>query len=1413
MRTFYLTFILLLLSVAVTRSQNSPIGVHSTAGSVSPSAEASAMARIAEIPVNYYTGIPQISYPIYNFNQYGLALSIGLNYFAGGHKVEEMATNTGLGWSLSAGGVIIRTVRGLPDDYPVKGYMYADAIPTSPGSLLDSFYRDKMDAELDVFQFSLNGRPGKFYMGKNNKILIVPDAKLKIETVTGTMTDAPASTIISFSITAEDGTRYVFKDRELSKIQSTGDSSVYLNKFYVSAWYISDIVTPYKEDSIHFNYTNRSTLYTSRVPEFTVTDPNESNKVLQNSSRYLDVYVTSPKITRIDLPDKSTVNFIYDTKARCDQNTDFALRKIEIRDTELRKGVLLDYQYSTPTGYISYRPLCTGIAKERRLMLRQITEYTGTTQLPPTIYEYEKDVVLPSRDSRSIDYWGYYNGKENTTLVPPYGTITTGADRSPDFYYARAGCLRKIYHPTGGYTLLEYEGNENFSVQTEDKSLNFYYADNVDLTMNINKLFTNHVGLTFKLTDDAGKQYFRNNTSHPGTIQYTIYSSDKTSVISSGTISIIQLSQTDIYITMNLPYNGNYIARLAINNFTSAERSYLSLAFTWKNDVVKDDQKIVGGLRIKRQTAYDGLSHNNDIVTEYKYVNENGKSSGYDTEAPIYYYRTGVTADKYYPADVRMSEPFNGLTYVQGSPSGYARVEVISGTPEKNNGRVVYEFTSLKDLMDGDTPPWFYQNYTDPNSFPFIPKDKADWMLGLPTVTSTYGPDGKITHKTINYYTTTRINYTYADFKCLRVGVDREILTGTTRTNNYVTKEYYPLYGNAQLNTASETIYYNNGTSKVSQTNYTYDPTYLTIKKVITDYDRSKGLKLEKAFYYPYDYTVSGGIASLKTAGIFATIATETWLTGNGVSKLYDMNITDYKVVSGTTMVRPSAVYQLYAKAPLESTAVPNFSAATLNRIPTYVKQKASFDAFNSKGNTLQITNSETGIISSNILDDVFQTPIALATNATISEIAYTSFESDTKGQWTYSGAPQANATAATGIKDYVLSNGTITKAALPTGKNYLMSFWTKSGTVTVSGGTLLNSVANSATGWELRRYKVAGGTAISISGTARIDELRIYPEVGTMETSCYVQGIGKITSCDITDRIMWYDFDGVNRLQAVRDQDRNIVKWNEYNTIQPAFENDPLSQAFVKNCPGGEGSTVTYNIAAGKYKSYISKDDANDMAQEDMRLYGQEYANTNGTCTWWNQVQSQDFTKACTTGYKGSVVKYTVAAHTYSSNISLNDANNKALAEITAYGQTNANTVGTCMPGILYIKFALANRKTTSTSTSNVSRSTTTVDLVVSFFSDAACTIPYSVSGYNVYINVKRDTESFYNGTVHNSTVTSQDTYSCNGSVVTVATGVTEKQSAIYDEFVNGQENPSPDYDKNTYTYTVAPNANYIVK
>ncbi len=103
-----------------------------------------------------------------------------------------------------------------------------------------------------------------------------------------------------------------------------------------------------------------------------------------------------------------------------------------------------------------------GMAPRLRLDSISIVSATATEKMVYR-FAYETSDVVPL-NSKSKDYWGYYNGRSNPTLIPgvstwfPYGApITLGNDpnsRKPDPSFVQMGMLRRIQFPTGGIPCL-----------------------------------------------------------------------------------------------------------------------------------------------------------------------------------------------------------------------------------------------------------------------------------------------------------------------------------------------------------------------------------------------------------------------------------------------------------------------------------------------------------------------------------------------------------------------------------------------------------------------------------------------------------------------------------------------------------------------------------------------------------------------------------------------------------------------------------------------------------------------------------------------------------------------------------------------------------------------------------------------
>lgn len=150
------------------------------------------MSRYGRMPISYFTGRPVISIPLTELRAKDYTLPVSLSYNAGGHKPDQHPGWVGLGWSLHAGGSIVRVVNGMKDEMSAEEYcaLHAETPSNDPGYIYrtsevqnetdwqnDLVMSDKclpwMDYEPDEYIINIDGIHASFYITGQNQISIV----------------------------------------------------------------------------------------------------------------------------------------------------------------------------------------------------------------------------------------------------------------------------------------------------------------------------------------------------------------------------------------------------------------------------------------------------------------------------------------------------------------------------------------------------------------------------------------------------------------------------------------------------------------------------------------------------------------------------------------------------------------------------------------------------------------------------------------------------------------------------------------------------------------------------------------------------------------------------------------------------------------------------------------------------------------------------------------------------------------------------------------------------------------------------------------------------------------------------------------------------------------------------------------
>lgn len=505
-----------------------------------------------EVPVDMYTGSPHVYVPLWTITDHDLSDAVGVSYSPSGLRLIESKGVCGTGWQLQAGGSIVREVRGLPDDYlgagsdTRKGWFYntiasdianfsttADLATstctdeTTANNAL-STYNYLTDTEPDIFYYNAGGVSGSFVFDNNLNIRLIPYRDVKIAYTQPVSGDKK---LLSFTITTNNGVVYTFGGSSVNTVSVTRSSfklpgittveflrrefSQYDNALsgsgvtYNEEWKLTKAESP-TGANLTYSYISKS--YSSN-DTVSVGIRKYKNSELVNKQIYYTKIDGGQLIARtITSSTGESVQF---------NSTNGTMNGIVISDSRRSTPYVKEFVfvYSTVGLIKDYEP---------RQFLSSIKEKSGTCEelRPYTFKYYAIDVAnqkgnLPTIYSTvySKDFWGYYNGRTNTSPFPkiyvyPAEPLSerfrlhpipnyigqqytlNGADRSPNPGNVVMGTLKTVTYPSGGSTTFNYEPNDYYDSRTGQtltgpgvRVKSIVYFDGVDAASNVVKDF------------------------------------------------------------------------------------------------------------------------------------------------------------------------------------------------------------------------------------------------------------------------------------------------------------------------------------------------------------------------------------------------------------------------------------------------------------------------------------------------------------------------------------------------------------------------------------------------------------------------------------------------------------------------------------------------------------------------------------------------------------------------------------------------------------------------------------------------------------------------------------------------------------------------------------------------------------
>jgi len=436
-----------------------------------------------DYPVDYFHGIPEISFPLYTLKCGSIDVPIILSYHGGGIRVEQKVGNAGLGWSVSYGAVISHTIYGAPDDAFNSSKLHglwhldsdetnfrnnlikkvADYDPTNgthyknnlswEGELGVRYYEGLTDIANDLFNLYGLDLSANFALTNNRTVVCSSDKPIKIKTIPqGNLWQDGGCDNYGFDVETNSGLKYRFSTQDRTKYEYWHGSPL-LNQtldsiYYSSAWHL-DQIADLNGNIINFKYSPGKTF------------------ILKGFGHSVDYGYSNPDLAKMS---QSHINRI-----GCIKYFSQTIQSIQGAGINIKFGYLSS-ETSNREALIKNITITAPDKTERVITF----DYQGcllvkvTDQNEP-IYSFEYNLengTSPEFYYEDQDFGGYYNNAFNSGLIPyvvnSSGQIGGGANRSVVPEFAKEASLHRISYATGGYTEFEWESNSFSQINSHD---------------------------------------------------------------------------------------------------------------------------------------------------------------------------------------------------------------------------------------------------------------------------------------------------------------------------------------------------------------------------------------------------------------------------------------------------------------------------------------------------------------------------------------------------------------------------------------------------------------------------------------------------------------------------------------------------------------------------------------------------------------------------------------------------------------------------------------------------------------------------------------------------------------------------------------------------------------------------------
>jgi hypothetical protein len=635
------------------------------------------------------------------------------------------------------------------------------------------------------------------------------------------------------------------------------------------------------------------------------------------------------------------------------------------------------------------------------------------------------------------------------------------------------------------------------------------------------------------------------------------------------------------------------------------------------------------GIRLKKMITYDGVSSGSDNVKEYEYTKADGSSSGKlqykaQHEFPVARHEKVIHGNStYFPMvtynrryqEYLSTYPVNlvdnlfrlnsttelsNFTPLHGSAVAYERVVVR----ERDAGHSIYEYDLPASYGDAsaNSNEWNASKVSVArpstgtsncfelatiqegiNKYPFPPDPNYEFARALLKKVTNFREDGIAVHDVVFNYQ--RVYGNGSSIRKLYGLALEELPTYYYNGSSYQDAKMF-LYSKyeiftevkTELSSQTETVYNSTDLTKktVTTTSYFFESAnHKELTRIETL--NSDGSIARNRLKYAKDYIISSpsgvaatAIVNLNAANRTAIVESTTTKIFSGVEKYLGASLTLFQTVGGK--VFPDKNYSFVSNSGITTFTPTSISGGTTFQFDqtNYILDKTYLN-FDSYGNATEMIDRSRNV-SSVSFGYGGTIPIIKVSNARISELRYSDFETTTPADFFITWPSPSTGVGRNNSKGLNLPAGTefsnnfsnaISYDPNKPG-NYLLSIWIKAataGNLSIWVGAASNSTFTfpytASTDYKYYRFSipvvsvVGAATSFNVklwsSAAIQVDDMAFYPVHADFIASTYIIPNGKNSETDSRGISNYFDYDLWNRLKVVYDQDKNVVKKYDY--------------------------------------------------------------------------------------------------------------------------------------------------------------------------------------------------------------------------------------------------------------------------